>query len=431
MDILSSSRAFALTVIGALAFPGIALAQQSAWARIDVEGEVPPPRSRACIGYDVSRDRIVLVGGQGTASNSEVDVEFETYRDDSWEWDGEQWEEVTPPGGNPAKCLDESMTYDPRLEQLVMFGVQVRDDGTVANATFGWDGAQWREIAPQGQPPQPSHLRLIGHAVAFDEQRGQPVLYGGWRPADNNEEASAIPAEDRCRFGVTAEPPLFPMIWLNDTWMLDEGGWQQPNPSCNSPSAPRHGHHLFFDQTRDAVISIFGSYGFDTTYREMLAWDGKRWEPLFPLDPPQLPQVFDRFATAYDTDRSRLLLYGGRPTDDGGNLLRGEPLRTETWEWNGQQWQEIDTQGTHPGRRESPAMAYDPKAREVILFGGFMPEDEFPDGVRNDTWVLSMAAEETSIESEGCGCSVEHRRIPTRLMCVLIALGAIVSRRFI
>lgn len=68
----------------------------------------------------------------------------------------------------------------------------------------------------------------------------------------------------------------------------------------------------------------------------------------------------------------RLVLYGG--FDDSGRVLN-----SDTWEWDGQNWTRVATDG--PGPRASYALAYDPQRRRIVLFGGLSA-----DGPVADTW---------------------------------------------
>ena len=70
---------------------------------------------------------------------------------------------------------------------------------------------------------------------------------------------------------------------------------------------------------------------------------------------------------AYDVVRQRGVLFGG------------DPAGTDTWEWDGANWTQIEETG--PPRRLNPAMAFDELRARVVLFGG----GSFPSGRLNDT----------------------------------------------
>src|SRR5581483_10661132 len=82
-------------------------------------------------------------------------------------------------------------------------------------------------------------------------------------------------------------------------------------------------------------------------------------------------------AMAYDESRDRVVLFGGRTT---GPLPQGELRPSDTWEWDGDAWVQVEDVG--PGGRSEFAMAYDAARKRVVLFGG-APESG---RLLNDTW---------------------------------------------
>jgi hypothetical protein len=86
------------------------------------------------------------------------------------------------------------------------------------------------------------------------------------------------------------------------------------------------------------------------------------WQPLFPAHSPG-PRSMS--AIAYDTKRNRAVLFGGLATWNGKEWV----YDASTWEWDGNDWQEIKT-SVAPAGRILHAMAYDEKLGKVILYGG-------------------------------------------------------------
>ncbi|NBC19103.1 MAG: hypothetical protein GVY18_17510 [Bacteroidetes bacterium] len=82
------------------------------------------------------------------------------------------------------------------------------------------------------------------------------------------------------------------------------------------------------------------------------------------------------FGWAYDASRQRTVLFGGSP-------LLGGPLPAYTWEWDGYDWTAYDTVDQGPDKRDNPAIVYDAKNEEIVLFGG---EHTGRDTVYADTW---------------------------------------------
>jgi hypothetical protein len=78
-------------------------------------------------------------------------------------------------------------------------------------------------------------------------------------------------------------------------------------------------------------------------------------------------------ASAFDADRSRTVLFGGR-TADGAN--------GDTWEWEGNHWTQVQDSG--PAARAAAAMAYG--SAGVVLFGGELDAAVAGSPLASDTW---------------------------------------------
>jgi len=80
-------------------------------------------------------------------------------------------------------------------------------------------------------------------------------------------------------------------------------------------------------------------------------------------------------AVAYDSDRKVIVMFGGFRWNDGNEIVDDE-----TWEFDGEAWQQITTTHT-PTARHWHSMTYDAKRKVVVLFGG-TNEGQYPD----ETW---------------------------------------------
>lgn len=77
--------------------------------------------------------------------------------------------------------------------------------------------------------------------------------------------------------------------------------------------------------------------------------------------PAGLPTARGRSAAAYDPERQRILVHGGSaPT--------GRLYNSETWSWDGTNWMLLTTNGP---TLASASMAYDPRNRQMVLYGGY------------------------------------------------------------
>ncbi len=115
------------------------------------------------------------------------------------------------------------MAYDSIRQRVVLFG------GTDGNQTLGdtleWAGHTWIPRTPAVSPPPLSH-----HAMAFDKQRGEIVLFGG----DSGSGSQ-----------------------LRDTWLWDGGTWQERSP-LGEPHGARK-HTMAYDETQGVVVLSLGA----------------------------------------------------------------------------------------------------------------------------------------------------------------------------
>lgn len=118
------------------------------------------------------------------------------------------------------------------------------------------------------------------------------------------------------------------------------------------------------DQPSRSRVLLYGGWNVDSGVRsDTWEWDGVGWIRRVPENDPG-----PRFAaaTVFDDIGQRVLLFGGLKT------LIPLPLGADrrTWEWNGVDWSPIITAHA-PSERAASALAWDPRTRRVLLFGGF------------------------------------------------------------
>ena len=135
------------------------------WPNVDeIYGrEVRVAREGALMAYDSAREKTILFGGA-------VDMEV---LGDTWEWDGEQWAQVSAEG--PPPRFPGGLVYDAARQEVLMYS------GHFAEATgaftdyddlWAWDGTSWREIAQN--EPTPGHR--THPAMAFDPNTESVLL---------------------------------------------------------------------------------------------------------------------------------------------------------------------------------------------------------------------------------------------------------------
>ena len=191
----------------------------TSWRDVTPDEGAPAARQGLALAYDAARERVVLFGGFEEPVN---------YFRDTWVWDGEAWDEVTPPSDSPTARESHALTYDAVRDRVVLFGGSDTPLSLV-NDTWEWDGEAWSEVTPAGASPEARGL----HALTYDPTRGRAVLFGGLR-----------------------EDVL--LSRLGDTWEWDGSAWAEIEPGLASP-APRSGHALAYEGARRRVV-LFGGY---------------------------------------------------------------------------------------------------------------------------------------------------------------------------
>jgi hypothetical protein len=273
-----------------------------------------PPTTPGALGglslaYHELDGRVVLEGGKNSSGD---------YADYVWSWNGNEWLPYSTYFDHPS-VEHGTLVYEPFAQRLLQFG----GSNSTAVATNGleeFDGFAYRSRGAANPPP----VRRF-HGAAFDVERRKLVVYGGWNASN---------------------------ALLGDTWEYDyeTNAWTEMQPT--NPPRPAHENQLVWDAARKRIFMFGGEPELDHTYQ----WDGVDWLELFPENAPS-----PRFPSglAYNTRRQRVILFGGFFNVD---------YYTDTWEWNGSDWQRTAAEG--PQGRLNAGMAYDEKRGRVVLYGG-------------------------------------------------------------
>ena len=195
----------------------------------------------------------------------------------------------------------------------------------------------WQQVFPSSNPPQ-----SLDFAMAYDEARRVVVLFGGYN-------------WDTSGYG-------------SGTWTWDGQAWSLV--TLFGPSQ-RESAKMVYDSERRVCVLFGGDTVDGLAVSETWEWGGTSWQLRTTNGPP--PTLYH--AMAYDKVRKRTVLYGGNPCPTCGNYP------THTWEWDGQQWLRVSTNG--PPRRGNTAMAYDEARQRIVLFGG---ASTISTNWFNDTW---------------------------------------------
>lgn len=384
----------------------------STWLQRTID--TPSVRYNHCMAYDEQRSVIVLFGGTNAPEQT-------------WEWNGTAWSLRSSAG--PFFTLRNAMAYD-TLRARTVLAPGVDSSGQLGHAWL-WDGATWSQTADNGYSPR------FGHAMAFDSVRGVCTMFGGYTSITQVYKTDGL---DWNGSTWTAHPPPTGPIFrsssalafdenrgevvmfggMNGTYYRDTWGWNGSVWSLRSNIGPsqRAGHAMAFDSNRGVVV-LYGGSTSTTPNKETWEWDGSVWtlrETTGPTESISLSMAFDRArnrtvlfgshqappktwewdgnswtlvstvgpqarylsAMAYDEARGVTVLFGGR---DAGAL---PVLYGDTWEWDGLVWTLRSTSG--PAPRQQHAVAFDSRRGVVVLFGGLGLS---PNPVGNETWEWS------------------------------------------
>jgi Galactose oxidase, central domain len=375
----------------------------------------PTSDGEARMAYDAARQKLVLWGGGNWTTSRTL-----------WEYDpaGPSWNDRTPAGTLPCGVEDVGLAYDVGRGRTVLFGgVGSSCPGNVyTNQVWDWIGSAvaspgtWtnRTVSTSSVP-----IGRKNHAMAYDPVRRKVVLYGGgtdgglaggaWTPLSDTWEMdpdtgtwtlrtpasnpgprdSMAMAFDPARktiilFGGTRYTPGPPASYNPDaeTWEWNgvTGTWTKLTPAT-SPSARASQAMVTYVRGGVGKILMFGGVGSsfpagnDTTWE----WDGAigNWSnPTFSSG--GIPDTRFNPGLAWDSDRQRVMMYGGY------DALFGAPYnRNDLWEWSGTAWTTYTIANPPPLRTASFGFVYDLARRKLVLWGG---EDPTSYNAMGDIW---------------------------------------------
>jgi len=154
---------------------------------------------------------------------------------------------------------------------------------------------------------------------------------------------------------------------ISEMWSYD-GQWTQIASNANA----RWGHQMVADTANNRLVTFGGrSPTISSLASDTRVFDGMAmWQQIQTTNAPSARFLY---GMAYDSNRDRVILFGGRD---------GFAPNNETWEFDGTDWLQIQTSNA-PAPREEMGMVYDASLNRVVLFGGC---DESTQSVYGDTW---------------------------------------------
>lgn len=366
-------------VFGGRSVPGGADLAET-WERISVgwsqatPTNAPSARSDAGVAYDSARQRTVLFGGRaGGPCGTELG--------DTWEWDGQDWQQMSPASSPPTAGGVQPVFDSKRNRTWMLVGAQM----------WSWDGTDWmlNQVAWPGS-------RSKSHAC-FDSARGRNVLFGGsaggnpgnnvlgdtweWDGQQWHAMAPPAPTPDARELGAMAFDSVrqetilicgYDGSNIGDTWLWDGITWSEPSGSAGTI----RGITMAFDPVRGRAVTFGGLRNNGNTEDKHTEWDGQQW---FNINVSNRPGTRWQHSMAFDPIANRIVLFGGAVT----NNLQGAH-NSDTWTFDGTTWTDV-TPATGPAARRAASMAYDSRTGMVLLTCG--SEDDNSPNYFDDTWL--------------------------------------------
>lgn len=245
------------------------------WTEV-LSAAASPSMSSAAMAEDGPRNCAVLFG-TGQLNN------LSPLQAMTWEWSGSAWTRRQP-ATSPRKRTDHAMVFDTQRSCVVLYGgydEPVVNTALVLDDTWEYDGQTWTQRFPANRPPA-----LRGHAMAYDQARGQTLLHGGGNDTSYNL----------------------------DTWEWDGANWTLLQPV----NRPRWGwdQAMAYDHGRARVVLFSNdlSPGDASTWE----WDGNDWRLAMNLGMPgTTPSRRSAAKMVYDERSSLIVLFGGYATFQG------------------------------------------------------------------------------------------------------------------
>ncbi|MFO1488246.1 MAG: kelch repeat-containing protein [Verrucomicrobiota bacterium] len=153
---------------------------------------------------------------------------------------------------------------------------------------------------------------------------------------------------------------------FNDTWEFDGTNWWQRFPATVPPA--RLNFAMSYDSQRKRVVMFGGNtnsgaaFASDARNADTWEWDGNDWTRRTPVSSPSA-RYFSANACCYDRVRHETLVFGG-DAGTGGVL-------SELWAWNGTNWTQKTWSGISPTNQGWAEMSFDPDRGRAWLIGVF------------------------------------------------------------
>jgi hypothetical protein len=344
----------------------------------------PGNRAGMAMAYDVDRRVTVFFGGDLYGNNEE------SFFDNTWEYDGVQWKQITIEGAVPVRRSNAAMAYDETAHCMIMVGGDNHDGelaDTWAYRSTGPGRGRWDYLGEVGSVPFGTGKRT-GASLTYAEHLRTVVLAGGRLEHDGDEY---IQGDVK--------------YWTGSEWRDLGNGLLRP---LDFGGIRRYGlawHGAAYDSDLDQLVLYKGLIGCaevnencntdanDESDLAFVIWSSGDQPRVWPMSAsfPKLQQT----KLVYDTDRHRFIALGGFNFTEGDDIL--DPDITFIKDAGSIEAIVPVTGGQNPYRIAPPRVAtggligqrlrfgavYDRHRKRLVLYGGGLGERRF-----DDTWEL-------------------------------------------
>jgi len=314
----------------------VPLSDLSAWTELTPGGPAPPARQGHVAVYDAPRDRMIVIGGEGSSGVGPLN--------DVWALSlsgTPQWTQLSPTGGAPTARSQFVAAYDAGADRVVLFGGRNASGGALGDAwSLSLSGTPaWTPLSAANAPSA-----RYRHGGAFDPATRHWIVFGG---ADPN------PRNDVWRLALDGVPQWTEIMGLNTY-------------------EPRLERSAMFDARRDRML-VFGGYDLMTYLNhndtQQLTFTGvPTWSPLAVVG-----TTYSRKSAQaiHEPVRDRMLIAGGHSSNQQVDVrthisalaLEGSPT-----------WTELQPICCPPQQFGSP-LTYDPRGDRLLVLTNPNPQD--------------------------------------------------------
>lgn len=144
---------------------------------------MPVFRTEPALAYDGSGHRILLFGGN---RNNVVPYEVAGDRNDLWSWNGDDWTQVHDGSESdpslPSPRFGAGLAYDTSREVLVLFGGGTREGAQVSGTVddvWEFDGSDWNHVTPFDPEGDGDPVGRFYHELLMEPDAGSLLVLNG------------------------------------------------------------------------------------------------------------------------------------------------------------------------------------------------------------------------------------------------------------